>query len=133
MQAVLSGAALAPLIGGITAHYYSWRGMQFGLGVFAILCWILTLLLQPETSQPGARGIDKARAEGKKDGWVWLNPLRSLGLLRSPNVLFLVRSTVSLSYTLNLTFYQAIEGAFVLMSDYGEHERWNRNILEADV
>ncbi|EKM56177.1 uncharacterized protein PHACADRAFT_95579 [Phanerochaete carnosa HHB-10118-sp] len=99
--AVLLGAALAPFVGGTTAHYYSWRGMQFGLCGFAIFCWILTLLVQPETSQPGARGIDKAREAGKKDGWVWLNPLKSLALLRSPNVLFL-----------------AMEGAFVLLTDY---------------
>ncbi|KIP04583.1 hypothetical protein PHLGIDRAFT_129402 [Phlebiopsis gigantea 11061_1 CR5-6] len=98
--AVLLGAALAPLIGGITAHYYSWRSMQYGLCGFAIVCWVCTLLLQPETSQPGARGVDKARAEGKKAGWVWLNPLNSLALMRSPNVLFL-----------------AIEGALVLLTD----------------
>lgn len=99
--AVLLGAALAPLIGGVMAHYYSWRGIQYGLCGFAVFSWILTMLLQPETSQPGARGIDKAREAGKRDGWVWLNPLRSLALLRSPNVLFL-----------------AIEGAFVLLTDY---------------
>lgn len=93
---MLLGAALAPFAGGTAANYYSWRGTQFGLSGFAVFCWILTFLLQPETSQPGARGIDKARAEGRKVGWVWLNPLKSLGLLRSPNVLFLV-SGISIS------------------------------------
>ncbi|GJE88175.1 MFS general substrate transporter [Phanerochaete sordida] len=101
-SAVLLGAALAPLVGGTTSHYYTWRAMQFGLSGFAVFCWFMTLFLQPETSQPGARGIDKARAAGEKRNWVWLNPLRSLGLLRSPNVLFL-----------------ALEGAFVLLTDYG--------------
>ena len=92
---MLLGAALAPLIGGMMAHYYSWRGIQYGLCGFAVFSLILTLLLQPETSQPGARGIDKARSAGKKDGWVWLNPLRSLALLKSPNVLFLVCTRTS--------------------------------------
>lgn len=85
-QAVLLGPALAPPIGGITAHYYSWRVMQFGLFLFALTCLVLTIFFQPETSQPGARGIDKARVKGEKDRFVFLNPLRSLALLRSPNI-----------------------------------------------
>ena len=88
--AVLLGAAVAPCIGGVMSHYYSWRGVQYALCGLAIVCWVLTFFFQPETSQPGARGIDKARAKGEKVGWVWLNPLKSVALLRSPNVLFLV-------------------------------------------
>ena len=65
--------------------------MQLGLSGFAVFCWVLTFLVQPETSQPGARGMDKALAKGEKVGWVWLNPLKSLALLRSPNVLLPVR------------------------------------------
>ncbi|KAI0810795.1 MFS general substrate transporter [Irpex lacteus] len=99
--AVLLGPALAPLVGGITAHYYSWRIMQLGLALFAFTCLVLTVFLQPETSQPGARGIDKARAKGESDRLVFLNPLRSLWLLRSPNIAL-----------------PALEGAFVLISDY---------------
>ncbi|KAI0085893.1 major facilitator superfamily domain-containing protein [Irpex rosettiformis] len=99
--AVLLGPALAPLVGGITAHYYSWRIMQLGLSLFALICLILTIFLQPETSQPGARGIDKAREKGEKDGLVYLNPFKSLWLLRSPNIAL-----------------PALEGAFVLISDY---------------
>ena len=85
------------------AHYYSWRSMQYALSGFAAVCWLCTLFLQPETSQPGARGIDKARAEGKKDRFVWLNPLNSLGLMRSPNVLFLVSCFPPKSFERSLT------------------------------
>ena len=66
--------------------------MQLGLGLFALVCLILTIFLQPETSQPGARGIDKARANGEKDRLVFLNPFKSLWLLRSPNIALPVSS-----------------------------------------
>jgi MFS family permease len=85
-QAILLGPAIAPVIGGVTAHYYSWRVMQLGLFLFAFTCLIFTIFLQPETSQPGARGVDKARAKGDSDRLVFLNPFSSLGLLRSPNI-----------------------------------------------
>jgi hypothetical protein len=38
----------------------------------------------PETSHPGSRGVDKLELGARK--WVVLNPLKSLGLLRSPNL-----------------------------------------------
>ncbi len=91
IQAVLIGPAFAPMIGGIMTHYYSWRVMQYGLLSFGILSFTLTYFLQPETSQPGARGVDKVLQANGKVSWVWLNPFESLALLRSPNVLLLVR------------------------------------------
>ena len=119
-QAVLLGAALAPFVSGIAASYYSWRGTQYGMGGLAIFCWILMLLLQPETSQPGVRGIEKAREAGKKDGWVWLNPLKSLATLRSPNVLFVVCLDADFSRQKLTDLRQVIEVTFVLLTDYGE-------------
>ncbi|KAI0689302.1 major facilitator superfamily domain-containing protein [Cytidiella melzeri] len=98
--AILLGPAIAPLIGGITAHYYSWRAMQYGLALFALTSLLLTTFLQPETSQPDARGVDKARAKGEKDRFVILNPFKSLGLLRSPNIAL-----------------PTLEGAFALIAD----------------
>lgn len=64
--------------------------MQYGLFVVALSFLVFTILLQPETSQPGARGMDKARARGEKVGLVMLNPFKSLALLRSPNILLVV-------------------------------------------
>ena len=95
-QAVLLGPALAPPIGGIMAHYYSWRIMQYALAAFAASNFLLTLLFQPETSQPGARGVDKLVANEGKARWVWLNPFKCLSLLRSPNILFMVCNEVRL-------------------------------------
>lgn len=79
---------------GIMARYYSWRVMQYGIGIAQAILFVAVLFAFPETSQPGARGIDKARAshpEGKSPGFVWLNPLKPWYLLRSPVILMLVR------------------------------------------
>lgn len=64
--------------------------MQYGMAAFAALSLLLTFLLQPETSQPGVRGVDKVRERGEKVGFVLLNPFKSLGMLRSPNVFIVV-------------------------------------------
>ena len=63
--------------------------MQYGLLAFASTSLFLTLVLQPETCHPGTRGVDKIVETEGKAKWVWLNPFKSLALLRSPNVLLL--------------------------------------------
>ncbi|KAK7679622.1 hypothetical protein QCA50_017333 [Cerrena zonata] len=99
--AVLLGPALAPVAGGIATHYYSWRLMQVFLSGFGFLLLLATFFTLPETSHPGARGVDKMiEAEGRST-WVWLNPFSSLKLLKSPNITLL-----------------ALSGAFVLITDY---------------
>ncbi|THH29030.1 hypothetical protein EUX98_g5165 [Antrodiella citrinella] len=82
---VLLGPALAPVAGGFAAQYYSWRLMQLALAVAGVATLVFVIVFLPETSHPGVRGVDKVE-EGKTK-WVWLNPLKSLTLLRSPNVL----------------------------------------------
>ena len=64
--------------------------MQYAILVYALLSLVATYLFQPETSQPGARGVERIVAPGERVSWVWLNPLERLTLLRSPNVLLLV-------------------------------------------
>ena len=68
--------------------------MQIALGVASLLAVTLMVFLFPETSHPGMRGIDKwKRDNGNDDGsvrFVWVNPLSSLSLLRSPNILAVV-------------------------------------------
>ena len=91
LQAILLGMSLAPAVGGTMAHYYSWRATQYGLFVAGFVSLVLTWLFQPETCQPGTRGVDKLISSEGKARWVWLKPFESLALLRSPNVLFIVR------------------------------------------
>ena len=69
--------------------------MQGFFGVYGFLIFCMIYCWFPETSQPGSRGIDKMRAESggnSKDHFYFINPLRPLLLLRSPN-LFLIVST----------------------------------------
>jgi len=63
--------------------------------VFGCALWLALYFWLPETSQPNTLGIDKL-LEGEENGekgwrWVWLNPFHDLALLRSPNILAVVR------------------------------------------
>ena len=93
--ACLLGPAIAPPTGGLVAYYWSWRAMQMGMFVTAIVAFFVIYLYLPETSQPNARGIDKLNeglpVEEQKWRFTFLNPFQNLVLLRSPVVL----STVS--------------------------------------
>jgi hypothetical protein len=63
--------------------------MQALLGAFCLVAFIIIFLAFPETSHPGARGIDKLRQSGNAGrGWLpkFVNPLQPLNLLRSPNI-----------------------------------------------
>ncbi|KAJ6524044.1 major facilitator superfamily domain-containing protein [Mycena capillaripes] len=102
LAASLLGNALAPIIGGWVSHYASWRYLHVGLFVFGGILWSAMLLYLPETSHPGATGLEKevnavecnintpvdAGNDGRKSPfrWVWLNPFASLSVLRSPNL-----------------------------------------------
>lgn len=71
------------------ASYASWRIMQQLLGLFCLVAFVIILLAFPETSHPGARGIDKVRQSGEvRRSWLprFVNPLKPLDLLRSPNI-----------------------------------------------
>ncbi|KAF5317672.1 hypothetical protein D9619_012519 [Psilocybe cf. subviscida] len=85
--AILLGPTTAPLVGGIAAHYSSWRIMQAALGGIGCLVWLLTLFILPETYHPGERGVDKADPTTLSK-WrpVVLNPFDVLWILRSPNI-----------------------------------------------
>ena len=69
--------------------------MQIMIGGASLLVFTLMFFLFPETSHPGMRGIDKWKRDNGDDdsesfGFVWVNPLSSLLLLRSPNILAIV-------------------------------------------
>ena len=83
------GPAIAPLCGGIATHYYSWRHAQWGLffaGLSVLLCVARWL---PETLDPEV--LLRQRQSPKRFAWLRVNPFGSLALLRSPNILILVR------------------------------------------
>ncbi|KAJ6476520.1 MFS general substrate transporter [Mycena vitilis] len=97
LAAALVGNALAPIIGGWVSHYASWRYLHLGLFIFGGLLWLSMLFYLPETSHPGATGLEKlVKSEENEDGqgelerprfrWVWLNPFACLSVLRVPNI-----------------------------------------------
>ncbi|EIW61025.1 MFS general substrate transporter [Trametes versicolor FP-101664 SS1] len=129
--ASLFGPAIAPLCGGVATHYFSWRYGQWGLFVLGLLVLIPVYFCLPETLDPEKRRRWGATEESKKP--IFLNPFKSLGLLRSPNmvVVALVGTTamvtnfvlmIPLAYTIGKQYNitnEAIIGAFFLPSGLG--------------
>ena len=66
--------------------------MQLALGFFGLVIFVFVLLVFPETYHPGERGVEKADPT-ELPMWrpIFLNPLGPLLLLRSPNLLAVVR------------------------------------------
>jgi predicted MFS family arabinose efflux permease len=77
---------------GLAAHYYSWRFMQQFLGLVGFLVFFIIIFFLPETFHPNKRGVDNIDPS-LLPKWrpVLLNPLQPLWLLRSPNLLAVVR------------------------------------------
>jgi len=71
--------------------------MQLALGIFGIMIFVFVLFVFPETYHPGGRGVDKADPS-ELSSWrpVLLNPLRALSMMRSPNLLAVVRPPLHL-------------------------------------
>jgi hypothetical protein len=93
--------------------------MQYVLFAAATAAFILILFTLPETSHPGERGVDKA-PESSRNKFVLLNPLDSLMLLRSPNLLAVVSCDVDdlCSQLISVTL-KTIIGTVTLLTDYG--------------
>ncbi|KAG2128846.1 major facilitator superfamily domain-containing protein [Suillus cothurnatus] len=113
--ATLFGFAVAPLLGGTAAQYWSWRNLHYSLAAWGLLELFLVYLSFPETSHPGTLGIDKLT----RKRWIhitWVNPLSSLWLLRSPNLF-----AVMLASTLVLLtdFVLLVPLAFTIGVRYG--------------
>lgn len=91
-SAVLLGPTLAPVAGGLAAHYFSWRIMQYALGIAGLLIFLTFYAWFPETSHPGTLGVEKLSSDERdKRTSIWrgpvvLNPLSGLALMRSPNL-----------------------------------------------
>jgi len=68
---LVSGAApiLAPAVGGIVLAFADWRGIFWILTIYGAICWVLVILLLPDTLPPERR--------------IRLNPGEQLGRYRS--------------------------------------------------
>ncbi|KAG2073410.1 MFS general substrate transporter [Suillus decipiens] len=130
--ATLLGFAIAPLLGGTAAQYWSWRNLHYSLAAWGLLELLLIYVSFPETSHPGTLGIDKITHKR----WIhitWVNPLSSLWLLRSPNLFAVTLAStlmlftdyvllVPLAYTIGVRYgitNEAIIGACFLPNGLG--------------
>ncbi|KAG1842313.1 major facilitator superfamily domain-containing protein [Suillus tomentosus] len=132
LGATLFGFAVAPFLGGVAAQYWSWRKLHYSLAVWGLLELLLIYILLPETSHPGTLGIDKLK-QRRRIHIAWVNPLRSLWLLRSPNLFGVMLATslalitdyvllVPLAYTIGVRYgitNKAIIGACFLPNGLG--------------
>lgn len=74
--------------------------MQQLLGILSFLIFLLMFLGFPETSHPGALGIDRRRRLGYTERNrlpVLINPLQPFNLLRSPNISCVVCFGISMN------------------------------------
>ncbi|TDL18887.1 MFS general substrate transporter [Rickenella mellea] len=114
--AILLGPALAPLAGGVAAYYFTWRHMHWSLMFCALMCFLSVVFFLPETSHPGSRGIEKLETDRRKPFHVvWLNPLKSVWLLRSPN---LMAVTLTGTFTLLTDYVMLLPLAYTIGTRY---------------
>ena len=83
----LLGVALSPIAGGTAAHYWSWRSMHSSLAVWGVIEMALIYMYFPETSHHSGRTLELTTSFN----FMWINPFSSLWLLRSPNIMAVVR------------------------------------------
>lgn len=85
---VLIGPALSPILGGIFTEYTSqtWRSAQYFLAGCGALSVVLTFFFLPETFHPPTVHERLKKERGKKFVMYWVNPFRSVMLLRWPNI-----------------------------------------------
>ena len=74
-------------MGGVATHYASWRHAQLLLFVMGLFALVPVALWLPETLDPEKL----QRVKDEKVRFWHLNPFRSVALLRSPNIMLLVR------------------------------------------
>jgi hypothetical protein len=80
---------------GWITHSYSWRVVHVILGFLGLIVFTTVYVFFPETMQPGETGIDKMKATNGIDSstpsFTFINPFKSMWLLRSPAMLLIVR------------------------------------------
>ncbi|KAI8974224.1 MFS general substrate transporter [Trametes punicea] len=129
------GPAIAPVAGGIATHYATWRAAPWALFAMAVMAYIPTIFWLPETLGPEIARKKLLEAAGGQQGkaFVWLNPFKSLALLRSPNILITTIGgttalltdcvlLIPLSYTIGKAYditNEAVIGMFFLASGIG--------------
>ncbi|KAI0668312.1 MFS general substrate transporter [Trametes maxima] len=131
-----SALRLPPVAGGLATHYATWRAAQWAIFAMGLGAYALIVLWLPETLDPAVARAKflQAAGEGREHKtFVWLNPFKSLALLRSPNILLTTIAgttahmsdyalLIPLSYTIGKAYgitNEAVIGMFFLASGVG--------------
>ncbi|KZT64250.1 MFS general substrate transporter [Daedalea quercina L-15889] len=112
--AAFIGPAIAPFLGGSAVHFASWRALHLLFALLAVVMFVVMYCFLPETSHPGTRGADHKFGD-EKWRWHWINPLRSLALLRAPNLILV---TLVTTVVLMTDFVMSIPLAYTLGKRY---------------
>jgi hypothetical protein len=106
--------------------------MQEVFTLMGVVIFLSILFFFPETSHPGTRGIDKlqlASTGATPRSLIFVNPFKSLSLLRSPNLLAVVGNHIWLHlFRYLIPMRQRFSAATVLLADYGK-----LNVHDVDV
>jgi len=107
----------------LAAHYFSWRVIQFSLGVIDLLIFLFVLFVFPEPCHPGERGVDKVDRSSLPT-WrpILINHSKSLWLLRRPALLAVVglaANFIALILTHIFSFQQTLAGFRTMITEYG--------------
>ncbi|KFH40521.1 putative MFS-type transporter-like protein [Hapsidospora chrysogenum ATCC 11550] len=97
------GPTLGPFIGGYLGQYEGWRWVMGLMGILAGVCWILGLILVPETYAPLILK-KRAQALSAKTGRVYISEYEQQGKVESPTVIL----KKALSRPLQLLFVEPI-------------------------
>ncbi|KIK93003.1 hypothetical protein PAXRUDRAFT_146036 [Paxillus rubicundulus Ve08.2h10] len=82
---VLLGTMAAPILGGLFTKYASWRDLHLVIAAWGCIEFIIIYLSLPETNHShSVYNKDRVPARPR---FLFVNPLKSLRLLRSPNLL----------------------------------------------
>lgn len=138
--ACLLGVALSPITGGTAAHYWSWRSLQWSLGLWGFIEMVFIYLFLPETSHSHLGGVSELTTPFN---FVWINPFNSIWLLRSPNIMAVTLANASamvteyvllipIAYTIGARYHisnEALIGACFLPSGLGNFSMYGYILL----
>ncbi|KAF9222435.1 MFS general substrate transporter [Gyrodon lividus] len=82
---ILLGTMAAPTIGGVFTTYASWRDLHLVIAAWGCLEFIIIYLSLPETGH--SHSVHNKGRVPARPRFLFVNPLKCLGLLRSPNLL----------------------------------------------
>lgn len=113
----LCGPGVAPIIGGALAHALGWRSTLWALVIFGGVMLLLIFFCLPETLKrsgptPPRTEHQRQRSSAARVAWKFIDPFKTLALLRYPPVLisvFSAATSFSALYVVNISIQAVFE------------------------